>query len=134
MPPLDVTWNPDLEWWEGKILLESDQPFQLYVVARSEDRRITEAARHTLERLTTLEWASRRFAAAELHEIQQSEWSEGEHVSVEDFANRLIPESVEVHESGYAELHFGDDDLFWGHTVGVRIRADGTFQEAVVEG
>ena len=134
MTPLDVTWDPNLEWWQGTILLESSQPFQLYVFARSEDRRITEAARRTIERLASSEWASRQFAAAQLHEIQQSEWSEGEQVSVDEFASRLIPESVEVHESGYAELHFGDDDLFWGHTVGVRIRADGTFQEAVIEG
>ena len=43
-------------------------------------------------------------------------------------------ESVAVHESGYCEVHFRDGDLFWGHSVGVRIREDGSFQEAVVEG
>jgi hypothetical protein len=48
--------------------------------------------------------------------------------------SRLIPASIEIHEQGYAEFHFKDGSLFSGHGIGVRIKTDGSFQEAVIEG
>jgi hypothetical protein len=133
----DLTWNEQLEWWEGSIRMTSPKEFELFVLARSSlvaDRSITADARAAIARIRTAEDACRSYACGELLEIHNSEWSEGSIISAGEFKRRLEPDSVEVHESGYSEVHFRDGDLFWGHSVGVRIRPDGSFQEAVVEG
>ena len=132
-----LTWDDRLKWWEGSISLSSNVAFRLYIFARqghTPNRGITAEARSALQRIRGLEAACRRYAAEELIGIRNSEWSDGNAVSHADFVRRLTPESVEIHESGYSEMHFGDGDLFWGHSVGIRIGPDGTFQEAVVEG
>lgn len=77
---------------------------------------------------------ARAYAARELTSIYNQEWSGGKIVTELEFARRLMPASIEIHEQGYAEFHFKDAGLFSGHEVGVRIKADGSFQEAVIEG
>jgi hypothetical protein len=132
-----LTWNDQLEWWEGSIRMTSPKEFELFVLARPwlvEGRSITLDARIAIARIRTAEDACRSYACDELLEIHNSEWSEGSVIDADEFKRRLQPDSVEVQESGYAEVHFLDGDLFWGHSVGVRIRPDGGFQEAVVEG
>ncbi len=132
-----LTWNDGLQWWEGRLQLDSDTPFTLYVFARSSfapDRAITDECRTAIKRIIGSEAECRMYAANELLDIHNSEWNDGSPTSKEAFARRLTPDSVEVHESGYAEFHFGDGGLFCGHGVGVRLRASGEFQEAVVEG
>ena len=132
-----LNWNEQLEWWEGKIQLDSETPFTLYIFARSDltpNRTITDECRAAIERIANREAEYRKYAATELVDIHNSEWNDGPPTSNADFANRLAPDSVEVHESGYAEIHFGDGGLFWDHGVGVRLRESGEFQEAVVEG
>ena len=132
-----LTWNDELEFWEGSIRLSSSDAFELCVFARARlvaDRAISADARRAIARIRTAEDECRSFACKELLEIHNDEWSEGSVIDAGEFMRRLEPESVEVHESGYSEIHFGDGGLFWGHSVGVRIRPDGSFQEAAVEG
>ena len=132
-----LRWNAQLEWWEGSIRMTSTEEVELVVFARASivsDRSITANARAAIARIRTAEEACRECACRELLEIHNSEWSEDKTIDAGEFMRRLEPESVEVHESGYSEVHFHDDDLFCGHSVGVRIRPDGSFQEAVVEG
>jgi hypothetical protein len=76
----------------------------------------------------------RAYAALQLTASYNREWSDGKIVTESEFARRRIPDSIEIHEQGYAEFHFKDAGLFSGHGVGVRIKADGSFQEAVMEG
>ena len=132
-----LDWNEELELWEGSILLESEAAFELMVFARVEftpAREITADARAALRRLKRLENACRRYAADCLLDVHNTEWTDGVPIDANEFSRRLGPGTVEVHESGYAEVHFSDGGLFANHTVGVRLRSDGTFQEAVVEG
>ena len=132
-----LTWNNEFEWWEGKIKLDSVTPFVLYVFARHDftsDREITEESRMAVNRIATSEAEYRAYAANQLCDIHNSEWNDGPLISEDEFARRLVPDTVEVHESGYAEIHFGDGGLFWDHGVGVRLRLTGELQEAVVEG
>ena len=132
-----LKWNEELEFWEGSIRLSSSDAFELAVFARAglvADRVISADARRAIARIRTAEDACRSFACKELLEIHSAEWSEGNVIDGSEFMRRLEPDSVEVHESGYSEIHFRDGGLFWGHSVGVRIRPDGSFQEAVVEG
>ena len=132
-----LAWNNEFEWWEGKIKLDSDTPFVLYVFVRPDftsDREITEECRMAVNRIVTSEAEYRVYAANQLCDIHNSEWNDGPLTSEEEIARRLVTDTVEVHESGYAEIHFGDGGLFWDHGVGVRLRPTGEFQEAVVEG
>ncbi len=132
-----LTWDDRLDWWEGSILLSSNVPFRLFILAReglTTNRAITADARAAARRIRDLEAACRHYAADQLFDVYEEEWSEGSAVSRADFIGRLTPDTVEIHETGYSEVHFGDGDLFSGHGVGVRIRPDGSFQEAVVEG
>lgn len=132
-----LIWNDQLEWWEGKLKLESATPFVLYVFARRDftpDRKITDECRKAIHRIVGSEAEYRLYAAKQLCDIHNSEWNNGPPISEAEFAQRLVTDTVEVHESGYAEIHFGDGGLFWDHGVGVRIRESGEFQEAVVEG
>ena len=132
-----LAWSSEFEWWEGKIKLDSAAPFVLYVFARPDftpDREITEECRTAVTRIVTSEAECRIYAANQLCDIHNSEWNDGPPTSEEEFARRLVPDTVEVHESGYAEIHFGDGGLFWDHGIGVRLRPTGEFQEAVVEG
>ena len=132
-----LTWNDELEFWEGSIRLSSSDAFQLVVFARANliaDRAISADARRAIARIRTAEDECRSFACKKLLEIHNEEWSEGNVIDAGEFMRRLEPESVEVHESGYSEIRFRDGGLFWDHSVGVRIRPDGSFQEAVVEG
>lgn len=132
-----LIWDDRLSWWKGSIRLSSEVPFDLYIFARSDktsERTITVEARCAVDRVRHHEPACRRYAAEALLEIHNSRWSERDVISADEFMLRLAPGSVEIHETGYAEIHFGDGGLFRGHSVGVRIRSDGSFQEAVIEG
>ncbi len=132
-----LTWDAQLDWWEGKLKLESATPFVLYLLTRSEftpERRITDECRTAIDRIVESEAEYRLYAAKQLCDIHNSEWNDGPPISEDEFAQRLTPDSIEVHESGYAEIHFHDGGLFWEHGVGVRLRQTGEFQEAVVEG
>jgi hypothetical protein len=132
-----LAWDESLERWEGSIALSSPAPYRLYVFARASytrARTITRDARLSLARLRTLESACRRFATDQLFDVHNSEWSTDGPIRPDDFASRLAPDGIEVHETGSVEIHFRDGGLFSGHGIGVRLSADGTLLEAVVEG
>lgn len=132
-----LTWDAEFNGWEGSTASSSGDRIELYIFARPElttDRIVTEQARAAFQRLRNLDIQCRDFAAAELLEILNSEWNDGPSISATEFIRRLQPEAIEIHESGYSEVHFGDDGMFLGHSVGVRLRSDGSFQEAVLEG
>ncbi len=131
----ELTWDDRLAWWEGFIHLSAPEPFQLYIHTQSSpEREITSEARHAAARIRASEAAIRSYAADQLLETHNTGWNESDAISAAEFIRRLVPEAVSLHPTGYAEVAFADDDMFWGHTVGVRIRADGNYQEAVVEG
>ena len=130
-----LTWDRNVQWWEGYLRLSSEAPFRLYVFARGgDDRAITAESRAAIERLRDQETACREYAADELLETYNDEWAEGKSLSREEFITLLNPDVVEVFEGGYAEVHFGNDDLLRGESVCVRLKADGSIQEATIEG
>ena len=70
---------------------------------------------------------------AELLSVHNGEWSEGKEILAGEFTRRLVPATIQVWPDGDAEISFEDDNLFWGHEIGVRYRG-GRFTEAVVQG
>lgn len=130
----DLTFDSDIGWWEGRVTLPSGSSFVLYVHTPTEkDQSITEAARAAFEKMNRSEQAAREFAAAELLSVHNGEWSEGKEILAGEFTRRLVPATIQVWPDGDAEISFEDDNLFWGHEIGVRYRG-GRFTEAVVQG
>ena len=131
----------DLDWeedgWAGEINLTSEVPFELFIFARANEtanREITSGARRAIRWFRDNETTCRLYAADQLLEIHNSEWSDTGNTSKEQFIQSLSPESLVIHESGYAEIGFHAGDLFCGHVVEVRRRANGNFQEACLGG
>lgn len=130
----DLKWDDSVGWWEGRAVLTSGSQFALYIHTPSEaDQSITDAARNVFVFMKDSEVTVRNFAAAELLAIHNESWNEGEPISELEFVQRLTPEAIEVFPDGAVEMSFGDGDLFWGHSIGVRYRR-GQFTEAVVQG
>ena len=130
----DLKFDTTISWWEGRVKLSSGSSFVLYVhTSPGGDQSITDAAPTTFDKMKSSEAAARRFAADELLALHREEWSEGKPIDSEEFMRRLIPAAIQVWPDGDAEISFGDDDMFWGHEVGIRYR-DGKFTEAVVQG
>src|SRR5512140_2047218 len=75
----ELTFDAKIGWWEGRIELPSGSSFALYVHTPSEaDDFITDAARRAFEKMKSSEGVARRFAATELLQIHNEEWSEGD--------------------------------------------------------
>jgi hypothetical protein len=130
-----LKWDAALQCWEGEISLSSPEPFRLSVFARDVVvSAITSQAHLAMDRVRQLESECRLYAANQLLETLNQGWAEDGPITTDEFVRRLVPDSIVVHESGYTEVYFSDDDMFWGHLVAVRIKPDGTFQEALIEG
>jgi len=50
------------------------------------------------------------------------------------FAKRMTLESISINTDGPVSLYYQDGDLFWGHTIVVRMGADHAFKDADVAG
>jgi hypothetical protein len=130
----ELTYNPRIGWWEGRVTLASGASFVLYVHTRGGgDNSISEGAKVAFERMSSSEQTAREFAASTLLSVHNDTWNEGEKIDIHEFIRRLVPSAIQVWPNGNAEISFGDDNLFSGHDVGVRNRG-GRFTEAVVQG
>ena len=130
----DLVYDSTIGWWEGRVTLPSGASLSLYVhTAGKGDDSIAEGARTAFEKMKGAEQAAREFAASELLSVHNDTWNEGEEINAREFTRRLVPSAIQVWPNGNAEISFGDDNLFWGHEIGVRFRG-GEFAEAVVQG
>jgi hypothetical protein len=130
----ELTYDPRIGWWEGRVTLISGASFVLYVHTPGRgDNSITEGAKIGFEKMRNSERIAREFAASKLLAVHNDTWNEGDEIDASEFMRRLVPAAIQVWPNGNAEISFGDDNLFWGHEVGVRYRG-GEFSEAVVQG
>lgn len=134
-----LTWNGDLDWWEGRVQLAPGHPLRLSLSVEVEDADIVPVneiahARRILLFLREHEPEARLVAADELLEIYNAEWNEGDPLEEEEFMERLTLDDVNIAPDGSAELFYQDDDLFAGHTVLVTVDAQGNFSDADIAG
>jgi hypothetical protein len=127
-------WDSRVNWWAGSLALGSTRPFQLYIKSRNADRSICAEARQSITRLRDRDNAIRCRAAEGLLETLNSIWNEGVAITPEEFARRLTPEAIVAYPSGRVEVSYGDDGMFLGHSVAVRIAPDGALIEALIQG
>lgn len=132
-----LTWNEQLDWWEGQVELSPGHLIGLSVSVEEETAPPTvemEQARRVLLRLREHEPEARLVAAEELLPIFNDEWNDDEPMTEEEFTARLTLEDLSVAADGSAELFYNDDNLFAGHTVLVTVGSDGNFEDADIAG
>jgi hypothetical protein len=132
-----LTWNDQLDWWEGRTEMAPGHLIGISVSVEDETAPPTvevEQARRVLLRLREREAEARLVAAEELLAIYNDEWNDDDPISEEEFMARLTLDDLAVASDGSAELFYQDDNLFAGHTVLVSIGADGNFEDADIAG
>jgi hypothetical protein len=78
--------------------------------------------------------AARRFAAAELLDVFNGAWNDGEPLSAQAFADRITLGTAGVTPDGGAVLYYEDGDLFAGHCVIVSVSEVRAFTHAAIAG
>ncbi len=102
-----LIWEDDFKQWEGEICIAPFAPCALSVFSREDpERPITVPVRAAIARAASSERTYRERAANELLKTYESEWSDEPQLTTQQFMNRWRLISVEVHESGYAELSY----------------------------
>ena len=133
-----LTWNGQLDWWEGRVELAPGHAIGLSLGVEEEESAPSEEetaqARRLLLRLREHEPEARIVAAEELLDIYNDEWNDDEPLEEEEFMARLTLDDLSIAADGSAELFYRDDNLFAGHTVLVTVGADGNFEDADIAG
>jgi hypothetical protein len=112
--------------WIAKVEIAPDHPIEVHVEIRKDENdeaAVLEQARHWLARVRQREPEYRAWTAGELVD---GRWNTAEPMTVADIAELLCLLSVVCFPDGTAELFWDDDDrLFYSHSIGTRIGADG---------
>lgn len=86
----------------------------------------------------------RTFAAEQLTELandwldgtydDESNYSEPEEITEEDFARRISIDELTVYPDGDLTLYYNDDDMFYGHVIAIDANINGELKSADIEG
>ena len=136
--------NKELGWYEGKGAWIGEE-VEITIAVEDEDKDISEdlllAEQFFAEQN---EWNKkiREYAAEELTDLA-NDWladsvddedEEPQEITEEDFAKRITIDSICFDEGGGFTIYFGDDDMFWGHSVVVYGDVENGPNEAQMEG
>lgn len=139
----EMTLDKDLVWYSGTGDWLGEQ-VEVSLTAPDEEYDITDDLR-LMEQFfkDQSEWNKklREYAAAELTDLA-NDWladavEEGEElleITEADFARRITIDSIVFDEDGEFTVYFGDDDMFWGHSVVVYGNIENGPNEAQMEG
>ena len=130
-----LTWDENLEWWEGK---KEIRPGQIVSVSISADDvpldTVLEQARQMFQHVQAAEPALRRSAADTLLVRYNSSWNEGPPIDANTFLLRITMTAFSVYADGSAEIDYDDGNLFLGHTISLSLDENGSVQDASVNG
>lgn len=133
----ELIWEEKHRWWKGKVRINSDLPFKIYLMDYPQDAsEDLEPYRRFFEIICRNEAAAREFAAEELLETYNDYgWGDDDEIlTKEEFCHRMKPESIGISDdAGEADYYYGGD-LFGEHTIIVAINASGIFTYASFEG
>ena len=135
------SFDTNVNWYEGSIDW-LDEKCNVYLNTDSDEKEIIEKYMEILRQLcsSTENWDKmvREFASKELtnlaNEWQQEEDKEAEKITEEVFRKRMIIDSIVIFDDGEVEFYFGDDDMFWGHTIVVYGNISGELDRADIAG
>ena len=130
-----LTWDNDLEWWEGKQEITPGHTVSVFVSPNDEPSEIVlEQAWLAFVRVQRDEVFFRRAAADNLLALHNEEWNDGQPIDGDTFAARMTMTQFASYYDGSAEISYADGDLFWGHTIIVSVNRDGSVQGASING
>lgn len=136
--------NKELGWYEGKGVWIGEE-VEITIAAEDEEKDVSEdlllAEQFFKEQI---EWNKkiREYAAEELTDLA-NDWladsvddedEEPQEITKEAFAKRITIDSICFDEGGEFTVYFGDDGMFWGHSVVVYGNVESGPNEAQMEG
>jgi hypothetical protein len=132
----ELTWDPLLNWWMGRVELLPGHPIEVYASPDPETGEFSvELARMAFLRVRGEDKRFRQESARWLLEVYNDFWNKsGRDLSVVGYIKRLRLETVELRADGSANLFYNDGGLFRGHSIGVWVTPDGKVQRAVMSG
>lgn len=131
------TLNRQVDWFEKEIRW-GDKSVRISL--ENEDREGIEEQLRTIRELVKEQQAwdlrLRKFAAAELLMLKNDTWleEEEEEVSEEQFIQRMELQDITIGPEGGFVFWFGDDDMFWGHSITVSGTVMDGLDSANIEG
>jgi len=127
------TLDKSINYFNNKIEWLGESISVSFALDTEENIRDTISVLHNLVKEQS-EWDRRvrKFAAEELTNLA-NDWQE-EDVVEEEFAKRIILESITVYADGGFVFWFDDDDLFFGHVIFVEGNLKGDFERAEIAG
>jgi hypothetical protein len=131
-----LTWEPQLDWWDGKMELRPGLDVTFSVAAAGgDDAPAFASATSIISWVRENDQAARRFAAnSDLFETYNSSWNEGPAISPEAFAERMCLDAIIIRDDSTFTLWFNDGDMFLGHAICVEMNSDRSFSFASMQG
>lgn len=130
-----LTWQDRFRSYKGE---REIAPGHLIRIDISPDNGRLEAdltrARQAYQHLQQQETVLREMAADALLPRYNAVWNEGQPIDRAAFMRRMVLEGLTVYGDQTVALDYNDGDLFYGHTIVVSLREDGTFENATIQG
>jgi hypothetical protein len=132
----ELVWDAELLVWLGHSTMAEGTPFRFMLHSlgyetqlppfedATWDRTISQASREALGRVRQSD-SHIRSAVAEQCLPMFANWNDDEFIDAPTFQRRLLLESVILLPSGRAEILFGDDGMFAGHSLIAHLDPDG---------
>jgi hypothetical protein len=95
---------------------------------------ISEKARKAYGIISESQNQIREKACLDLLETYNQAWNRGAQIDARTFVGRPILEAITIYREGMAEIFFGDDDMFGGHSIIVSMSESGEFDSAYIGG
>lgn len=129
-----LVYDKELNWWEANVKLRPSLRVKLSLLSRTDlppKAGLDECRRRGI---AYLEWARRseptirQRIADELLNVYNEDWTDDDagmrKVTRDEFLKRIGPNSITLETDGESAWYYQDDDLFAGHWIEVRLRAN----------
>jgi len=138
-----LTWDSERHEWHGRAVTAGGLAFRLWIDTgvwslvhpiddTKVDRTISSESRQAFLRVRDSEQQARKGLVGEFVPLH-ADWH-GEQISPTDFQARLELASVQFLRDGRVEIFYGDDGMFGGHSLIVRLDSSGEFEHGEMFG
>jgi len=131
----ELQFDSDTKNYDGQIKFNNRDFVDLTISIEMFDKdKVFKLAENVFKKIEELEETYKESIAEDLLTIHNETWNEESITSKSEFINRIKLEGILFFCDGNAELYYNDGDLFWGHTIVVRINENGQYQDSQVYG
>jgi hypothetical protein len=132
-----ISYNEELDYYKGEIKIK-DSPIILYLEADDRDdlAPALDRAKQLLPEFDKYSESAKEYAAKELLNLKNESWIDEDETSLnaEEFKSLMTLESVVFNGAREVTFYHDDGDLFWGHTIEVRMNESDQFYQAGIAG